>query len=70
VFDRHLDDYPSEASRIAAESMPVSVVTTARNAEEFIPDFCRSWKSQTHANFEMIFVDDGSEDNTGSGRAR
>jgi glycosyltransferase involved in cell wall biosynthesis len=53
-----------QISTPAAESMPVSVVTTARNAEEFIPEFCRSWKSQTHANFEMIFVDDGSEDNT------
>ena len=42
----------------------VSVLTTARNASLFVEEYTKSWKSQRDGNFELVFVDDRSDDGT------
>lgn len=42
----------------------VSVITPSYNSEKFIAQTIASVQSQTHANWEMIIVDDASSDNT------
>lgn len=42
----------------------VSVMMPARNAEAHIAASIRSIQEQTHSRWELIFVDDGSEDST------
>lgn len=42
----------------------VSVMMPARNAEVHIAASIKSIQEQTHSRWELIFVDDGSEDNT------
>lgn len=49
----------------AAEDLPrVSILTTARNAAKFLQSYADSLRAQTHGNFEIVFVDDGSTDGT------
>ena len=50
--------------RPAGHLPPLSIITTARNAGPFVEEYARSLKTQTHDNFELIFVDDGSTDDT------
>ncbi len=47
-----------------AKQLPISVITTARNAERFVAEYSQSLKQQTHSGFEVVFVDDGSDDGT------
>lgn len=49
-----------------SKSHLVSVVIPAFNAEATINDTLKSVRSQTHLNLEIIVVDDGSTDRTGS----
>ncbi len=42
----------------------VSVIMAARNEELYILDAIKSIQSQTHQNFELIVIDDGSTDGT------
>lgn len=42
----------------------VSIITPVYNAEEYLPDFLDSLKKQIFKDFEVIFVDDGSTDNS------
>jgi glycosyltransferase involved in cell wall biosynthesis len=42
----------------------VSVVMSAYNVEKYIKEAIDSILSQTFGDFELIIVDDGSEDNT------
>jgi teichuronic acid biosynthesis glycosyltransferase TuaG len=44
----------------------VSIIMPTYNAEEFIGDAIRSVLAQDHANWELIVVNDGSTDGTGS----
>ena len=43
----------------------VSVILPARNEEEFISKCLETLGSQDYENFEIIAIDDSSEDNTG-----
>ncbi|WP_026961336.1 glycosyltransferase [Alicyclobacillus herbarius] len=63
VFSSHtqVDDPDDHAVR----SM-VSVVIPARNEQERLPDTLAAWAEQTYPAFEVIVVDDRSEDETGS----
>ncbi len=45
-------------------TVKVSVMMPAYNAEEFLPAAILSMQAQTHRNWELIIVDDGSTDNT------
>jgi glycosyltransferase involved in cell wall biosynthesis len=47
-----------------AARQSLSVITTAKNARHFLAEYTRSLKSQTDGDFEVIFVDDHSEDGT------
>lgn len=42
----------------------VSILTTAKNAGSFLEEYSKSLWKQTYRNFEVIFVDDNSEDET------
>lgn len=46
------------------QSPLVSVMMPARNAARFLEAAVKSVQAQTHSNWELIFVDDGSKDNT------
>lgn len=43
---------------------PVTVITTAKNGEDFLADYVTSLKLQRHENFNVVFVDDASSDAT------
>ncbi|MDH5523647.1 MAG: glycosyltransferase [Desulfobulbaceae bacterium] len=40
----------------------ISVVTTFHNASETLPETIRSLQAQTHADYEHLLIDDGSDD--------
>lgn len=42
----------------------ISVVLPCYNVEKFLPDCLKSLENQTIKNYELIFVNDGSKDNT------
>lgn len=42
----------------------LSVVTPVYNGEIFLKENFNSWLNQTHQNFEVIYIDDGSTDNS------
>jgi glycosyltransferase involved in cell wall biosynthesis len=52
------------SSALAKSEGTATVITTAKNASAFMGDYVRSWKLQTHKDFQVVFVDDGSEDDT------
>ncbi len=64
VADSAASILPYYVNPQAKATAPVSVVTTARNARQFLGDYTTSLRRQTHSHFEVIFVDDGSEDGT------
>jgi len=47
----------------------ISVVTPAHDVAGFVGDAIRSARAQTHADLELILVDDGSRDGTGDAAA-
>jgi glycosyltransferase involved in cell wall biosynthesis len=50
--------------------LSVSVITTAKDARHFLDEYTASLKAQTSQDFEVIFVDDHSEDGTSEEVAR
>ncbi len=42
----------------------ISVIMSVHNQSEYLPDAIESLLHQTYKNFELIFIDDGSTDNT------
>ena len=44
----------------------VSIVVAVYNSEQFLPRLLHSLEEQTYANLEIILVDDGSQDRSGS----
>ncbi|EGV44904.2 glycosyltransferase family 2 protein [Bizionia argentinensis JUB59] len=42
----------------------ISIVTPFKNTESFISECLRSIVNQTHTNWELVIVDDGSDDNS------
>ncbi len=50
---------------VTDQNMLISVVMPAYNAQKTIPHAIRSVQGQTYTNWELIVVDDGSEDLTG-----
>ena len=52
------------AAPVDRAAVPVSILTTARNAVPWLDEYTASWKAQTQANFQLVFVDDGSGDGT------
>ena len=63
AFLRGIAQLPPDQARAAAETK-VSVIMPAYNRETTIAAAIRSVLTQTHANFELIVVDDGSTDAT------
>lgn len=59
-------DAAIQALRTPAPSagVPVSIITTARNARPFVDDYSAGWRRQTQQDFQLIYVDDGSDDGT------
>jgi glycosyltransferase involved in cell wall biosynthesis len=51
-------------------SLTVSVITTAKNAQPFLSEYTAALKAQTSPDFEVIFVDDNSDDDTSEEIAR
>ena len=46
--------------------VPVSVIIPCYNLEIYLPNLFSMFKAQTMKNYELIFIDDGSKDNTNS----
>ena len=47
------------------ENPRVSIILPARNEEEFLPDCLNTLINQDYSNYEIIVIDDSSEDKTG-----
>lgn len=53
-----------QAAPLSASPLPISVVVAARNEEADLPALLVALADQTHPDFEVIVVDDASEDGT------
>jgi glycosyltransferase involved in cell wall biosynthesis len=59
-----LGSYSAEDCEIKKEAHPVSVLATAKMGTNFLSEFTEGLRSQTHSNFELIFVPAASDDKT------
>lgn len=53
-------------SELTNDKCKVSVIVPTYNAEDYLPELIASLQAQTLEDIEMIFVDDGSKDNSGA----
>lgn len=51
--------------KISEEDPPLSVLIVVRNGRDFVGEAVQSLLAQTFVNFELLIVNDGSEDDTG-----
>ncbi len=49
---------------LSPDPAPISVVVAARNEEDCLPDLIASLDAQSHRQFELVIVDDASDDET------
>jgi len=52
------------ARHTTPSKLTASIITTAKNAQAFLAEYTAALKAQTNSNFEVIFVDDNSDDET------
>jgi glycosyltransferase involved in cell wall biosynthesis len=52
------------ASKVDLPPSRLSIITTAKNASDRVADYTRGLKHQTHQEFDLLFVDCGSCDDT------
>ena len=65
AMDTFLASHPPRPTPVQAERKPaLSVLMTARNAEPFLADALNSILNQTFTDFELVVVDDASNDAT------
>ena len=64
LFSRSGEIINKFAPLVDLTSCSISILTTARNATRFLEDYTKALLAQTHSNFEIVFVDDGSNDLT------
>ncbi|MBE5842618.1 MAG: glycosyltransferase [Butyrivibrio sp.] len=57
----YMEEIPEEKQNIL-----ISVVVACYNVEQFVPRCIESIMAQTYKNLEIILIDDGARDNTGS----
>ncbi len=53
-----------QTNKIINKNSPISIVVAARNCRSFIKDTLASALNQSHKPLEIIYVDDGSDDDT------
>ncbi len=65
-YDKIIGDYfPFKCKKLSQKNLPlVSIVTPAYNASQYINRSIESLISQTYENVELIYVNDGSTDDT------
>ena len=63
-FYRGKDVKPEEEIKMNPATVAISVIIPVYNGAGFIPNILECLKAQTLQNFEVIFVNDGSQDNT------
>lgn len=61
---RYTQDKANAERRIRDENPLVSIIVPGKNEGRHIPNLVRSLANQTYLNFEVIVVDDGSDDDT------
>lgn len=62
VSESHAEHRPTNACQMS--NIPVSILLPAYNAARYLADAMDSILAQTHAEFELIAIDDGSTDET------
>ena len=63
---RIIEQYQPAKSYTEKQQDLISIIVTAYNIEEYIARGVRSICAQTYGNLEIILVDDGSTDGSGS----
>lgn len=61
-----MDDHPAEAARLSSRRPPLSVVMPVRNGGLALERALRSLSNSTFRDYELVVVDDGSSDGSGS----
>ncbi len=58
------DTYQAANNQLFAENPLISIIVPGKNEGRHIPKLVQSLTEQTYQNFQLIIVDDGSDDNT------
>ncbi|WP_169087693.1 glycosyltransferase [Paenibacillus sp. PL91] len=64
---QHSNNINSDSGLVSENDMPlVSIIMPVYNCENFLDESINSVLNQTYSNFELIIINDGSKDNSGS----